>query len=95
VIVLEEGLHGIIRQSTVSLAVNRNLPVIPSVQAVASAEPNAAIRGRQDGPDVVIRQTLLDRNRGGSEVAKTVEAIKSGNPNIAFTVLKEPCNVIA
>ena len=88
-IVLKKGLHGIIRQSTVSLAVNRNLPVFPSVQAIVSAKPDAAIPGRQNGPDGGVGQTLLHGNRGDGEVAKTVEAITRGDPNIAFTILKE------
>ena len=80
-------------QSTASLAVNRNLPVLPSVQAIDSAKPNAAIPGRQNGHNVGIRQTLLHRNRGDGEVAKAVEAISGGYPNIAFTILKETYNV--
>jgi hypothetical protein len=75
--------------------VNRNLPVVPSVQAIISAKPNAAISGRYDGPNNRVRQTLFHRNRGDSEGAKAVEAIFCGDPKIAFTVLKEFCNVIA
>src|SRR5262249_51386857 len=44
-----------------ALAVNRNLPVIPSVQAVTGAEPDAAIPGCQNGPDDGRRQTLVHR----------------------------------
>ena len=77
------------------LAVNRHLPVIPSVQAIGSAKPNAAIPGRQDGPNNGTRQTLLDRYCGDGKVAKTVEAVGSGDPNIAFPIFKEPVNSIA
>jgi hypothetical protein len=38
---------------------------------------------------------LLDRDRGNGEVAKAVETIIGGDPNIAFTILKETCNGIA
>jgi hypothetical protein len=107
VIILTEGLHGIIWQSTTgylapaprgscaSFAVNGNLPVIPSVQAFVSAKPNAAIPGRQDGTYGGARQALLDRNCGDGEVAKSVEAIRGSYPNIAFAILKEICNLIA
>src|ERR1700730_8931664 len=77
VIGLIEGVHIIIGQST-SLAVNRNLPVIPSVQAITRAEPNATIPRRQNGRNEVIRQTLRDRNCRDGEVAKAVETIVSG-----------------
>jgi hypothetical protein len=46
VIILRQRIHDIIRQSTVSLAVNCNLPVVPSVQAIPGAKPDAAIPGR-------------------------------------------------
>jgi hypothetical protein len=94
-IVLKDGIHGVIRQSTVSLAVNRNLPVIPSVQAIRSAKPNAAILGCENGPNEGVRQTLLARNRSHREVANAVDAIPGGHPNIAFTILKEIVNEIA
>ena len=45
--------------------------------------------------NVIIRQTLLDGNRGDGEVAKAVEAIIGGDPNIAFTILKETVDEIA
>src|SRR6266700_1656776 len=69
-LILKEGLHKIIRQSTASLAVNRNFAVLPSVQARTRSKPNAAISGRQYVPNVGISQTLLDRNRGDREIAK-------------------------
>src|SRR5277367_5702037 len=50
-IILEERVR-IIRQSTASLAIDRNLPVIPSVQAITRSQPNAAVPGRQDRPNV-------------------------------------------
>src|SRR5271166_4704893 len=77
------------RKQPPSLAVNRNLPVIPSVQAINRAKPNAAISGRQNGPGFGIRQTLFDGNGGDGEVAKAIDAIRSGYPNIAFAILKE------
>jgi len=93
--VLEEGLHGIIRQSTGSLPENRNLPVLPSVQTVNCAKPNAAIAGRQDGNNCGIRQTLFHRTRGDGEVSKTVESVKGDYPNIALTIFKEPSSEIS
>jgi hypothetical protein len=94
-IILKERIHVIIRQSTTSLAVNRNLPVVPSVQAIPSAKPDAAIPVRQDGHNGSIGQTLLYRNRGDGNVSKAVEAIYGGDPNIAFAILEEPLDVIA
>ncbi len=93
-IILKEG-GCIVWQSAVSLAVDRNLAVIPSVQAIGSTEPNAAIPGRQDRPNAGIGQTLLDRNRRDGEVSKAVEAIQGGDPDIAFTILKETSNGVA
>ena len=37
---------------------------------------------------------MLYRNGGDNGVAKTVEAIEGGDPNIAFTILKESLDVI-
>src|SRR5271166_1279829 len=95
VIVLKEGPHPIVRQSTASLSVNRNLAVVPFVQAVKSAKPNAPIPGRQYRPNPGIGQTLLHGDRGDGEFAKAVKAIMSGYPNIAFTIFKEAVNEIA
>jgi len=94
-IVHKEGMHVVVWQSTASLAVNRSVPVIPSVQARTCSKPNTAISGRQYGPNVGTRQTLLDRNRGDREISKVVEAITGRNPNSAFTILEEPINEIA
>src|SRR5580692_5375236 len=72
--VLKEGIH-IAQQSAASFPINRNPPIVPLVQAIESAQPNAAIPGRQDGPNGAVgRQTLLRRDRGDGEVAKAVEA---------------------
>src|SRR5580693_7013751 len=57
-VVLKEGLHILIRQTT-PLVVNRNLPVVPPVQAMNRAKPNAAIARRQNRPSPAIRQALL------------------------------------
>src|ERR1700674_1078220 len=70
--VLIEGLDRIIGQSACGLAINSNAAIIPPVQALSSAEPDAAIPGRENGFNRGIRQTLLDRNRGDCEVAKAV-----------------------
>src|SRR5215468_10112294 len=74
---------------------NRNLPVLPPVQAAASAEPDAAIPVGQNGPYGVIRQPLLDSKRGDGEVAKAVEAIIGSDPDSTFPILKECVNVFA
>src|SRR5580700_231326 len=73
-LVLKEGLDGVIRQPAASLAVNSDLPVLPPVQAFTSAKPNAAISGRQDGPNSGNRQALFTGNCRDREVAKAVEA---------------------
>src|SRR5580693_6896231 len=46
-VVLKEGIHIIVRQSNASLMINRGLPVIPSVQAIIRAKPDAAVVGCQ------------------------------------------------
>src|SRR5271166_5275833 len=94
-VILKQGPHHIVRQSTAPLAVDRNLPVIPPVQSIASAKPNAAIPGRQDGPDGGARQTLFDRNRGDGDVAKAVEASAGGEPNVTCAILKNAINKVA
>jgi hypothetical protein len=94
-VVLKEGTHHIIRQSTTPLAVDRDLPVIPPVQAIASAKPNAAIPGHQNRTYRGIRQTLFHRNRGDRDVAKSVEAITGGDPNVTFAILKKAVNNVA
>src|SRR6266566_283957 len=94
-IVLKKGLHGVVWQPSSSLAVDRDLPVIPSVQAVVGAKPNAAVPIRKDGLNICIRQTLVHRNRGDSEIAKAIEAINCSDPNIALTILKKTLNEIA
>src|SRR5271166_523454 len=92
-IVLEQRPDGVIRQS-ISLAVNRNLPVLPSVQTIERAKPDTAVPSRQNGPNESTGQTLFDRNRGHGIVAEAVEAIRGRYPNIAFTILKEGQNEI-
>src|SRR5215469_4344769 len=49
---------------------NRDLPVIPSVQAAIGAEPNASISVRQNSSDSGTRQTLLHGKHGDGKVAK-------------------------
>jgi hypothetical protein len=93
-IVLKERIHVIIRQSTAPFAVNGNLSVVPSVQAIPSAKPDAAIPGRQHGHNGSVGQTLLYGNRWDGEVTKAVEAIYRGDPNIALAILEEPLDVI-
>jgi hypothetical protein len=92
--VLKEGVY-IAQQSPASLPINRSPPFIPSVQPIESAKPNGAIPGRQDGPNGAAGQNLLHRDRWDGKVAKAAEAITSGDPDIAFTILKEACNEIA
>src|SRR5262249_15233811 len=78
-----------------ALAENRNLPVIPSVQAAISAEPDASIPVCKNGPDNGMRQTLVHSKCGDSEIAKAVEPVSGSYPNIAFTILKESGNGLA
>jgi hypothetical protein len=88
-VVLKEGPHAIIRQSTASFAVYGNLAVLPSVQAIDSPQPNAAIPRREDGRNSGTRQTLRDGSRGDREVSKAVEATTRGDPNVALPIFKE------
>jgi hypothetical protein len=54
---------------------NRDLTVIPSVQAAIGAEPNASIPVRQNRSDSGTRQSLLHGKRGDGKVAKAVKAV--------------------
>src|SRR5580704_7017512 len=100
-IILKQRLDEIVRQSTsgyglsACLTVDRNTAIIPAVQAIIRAQPHAAIPGREDGLHGGIRQTLLQRNRWYSELAKAVEAIQRGDPDVALTILKKVLDVIA
>src|SRR5271154_5993125 len=49
--ILKERIHYIVRQSTASLAVDSNPPIVPSVQTIPCAKPDAAIPVRQDRHD--------------------------------------------
>ena len=93
--ILKDGLHGIIRQATLALAIDRNAPVAPSVQAITGAQPHAAIPRRQDGPYERIGQPLLHGNRGDGDLAKTIEAATGRDPDIAFTILEQTVDEIA
>src|SRR5215469_14820475 len=54
---------------------NRDLPVIPPVQAAIGAEPNASIPVRQNRSDSGTRQSLLHGKRGDGKVAKPVKTV--------------------
>src|ERR1700761_7097395 len=62
-IILIEGLQIVLRQS-ISRSIDRNLPIVPSVQAIRRAHPDAAILGCKNGGDEDVGQTRLGRNRG-------------------------------
>src|SRR5271163_2591694 len=47
-VILKQGMGAILRQP-VALAVNRYQARVPSVQAIARANPNATVPGSQDG----------------------------------------------
>src|SRR5215831_18640952 len=76
-----------------SSAIDRDLAVIPSIQAIAAANPDAAIPGGQDG-SIAGRQTLLRSNRGDRVVPKTVQTVEGRYPDAAFSVLKETSDPI-
>src|SRR5262245_30376229 len=67
---------------------NRNLSIVPSVQATTSRQPNASIPVCQNRLYRVIRQPLAHSKPGDSKVAKAVQAIIGSYPNIPFTILK-------
>src|ERR1700739_4708198 len=94
-IILKKALRRIIGQSTVFLAVNRNLIAIPPVQTSRRANPNAATHVCLDRPEHGTGQTLLDRKHRDRKVAEAIKAIRRGYPNIAFPILKEIENGIA
>src|ERR1700750_2391465 len=76
-------------------AVSRNLPVNPSVQAVACGEPNASVPVRQNGDGLVTQQTLSCGKRRHGKVAKAVEAVGRSHPDVALAILKEVVDVSA
>src|SRR4029077_1433843 len=84
-----------LRRKPVKFSVSGNLPVVPPVQARIGGNPNAAIPVGQDRPDNGIGQALFLGERGHSKVTKSVEALPSGYPNIAFAILKERFRDIA
>src|SRR5580658_469973 len=55
--------------------VRNDLPVSPSVQGTIGADPDAAIPGRQYGPNDGVRQTLLHRERADGQAVKAVESV--------------------
>ena len=104
-IVLKKGVHLVIRQPIAcdvpprhhlcaSLTVSRDVPFVPSVQAIIRAEPHGSIGRRENGRHATAGQTFLERNRRDGEFAKAVEAINGRDPHIAFAVLKESGNGI-
>src|SRR5262249_53709425 len=74
---------------------NRDLPVLPSVQAATSGKPDASIPGRQDRSYDGARQTLVHSQRSDRKVAEAVEATRRRYPNTAFTILKERVDIFA
>ena len=73
---------------------NRDLSVVPSVQAAKGSKPNASVLVSQNGRNE-IRQTLFRSSGGGGKVAKAVKAVDGGYPNIAFMILEDSMNGIA
>src|SRR5262249_47768251 len=89
-IILKERMRSVSIEVAVGSAGagNRNLTVIPSVQSTISGEPNASVPVSQNGPYVVIRKPLSCSEGRDGKIAKAVEAISGGHPDIAFTILK-------
>src|SRR5262249_29391102 len=69
-------------------AVNRDVPAIPSAQAIKRAKPDAAISGRENRPRSGTRQTLIRGHRADREIAKAIEAGLRRDPDVAFTILE-------
>src|SRR4030095_10389575 len=78
-----------------SLAINRNLSFIPSIQAVSRAQPKTAIAGGENGKDPSAGETLLFGEGWDGKVAKLVQAISGRHPNIALAILEERENRLA
>src|SRR5262249_39310188 len=62
----------------------------PLAQAIKGAKPHAAISGRENRPGSGTRQTLIRGNRSDREIAKAIEAVFGGDPDVAFTIFKHP-----
>src|SRR5262249_49848197 len=76
-------------------AKNRDASAIPSAQAAKSAEPHAAIPRRENGPRRCTRQALIGGNRSDGEIAKDVEAVLRRDPDVSFTIFKNPRDEVA
>src|SRR4030095_11448465 len=72
-----------------SLAINRNLSFIPSIQAVSRAQPKTDIAGGENGKDPSAGETLLFGEGWDGKIAKLVQAIAGRHPNIALAILEE------
>src|SRR5262249_31538374 len=74
---------------------NRELSILPPVQATSSSEPNTSIPVSKNGRDAGVRQTLLRSQRDYGKFAKAIETFIGSDPKIALTVLKNGCNACA
>ena len=93
-IVLKDRLRRIIRQST-RLAEDGHVSVIPPVQTIGGANPNAAISRCQHGPDIIAGQALFHGNGGDGELSEAVQSSIGGGPDIALTVFKKTEDEVA
>src|SRR5262249_49804260 len=82
-------------KAAASFAVDSDLSVNPSVQAIRCAEPDAAIPSRQHRHNSVTGQPLSLGDPGNRELVKTVKTFVGSCPDVSLMVLKDTGNAIA
>src|SRR5581483_4203800 len=93
-LVFEQGQSIRIRKS-LSGAINGDLAVLPSVQTIQCAKPDAPVAGVQYRADIRVGQALFFGDGRNRELTKTVETIPGANPDIGLAILEQAQNVIA
>src|SRR5262245_21430242 len=79
------------RSGPTGMPIHGRLLRIPPGQApISRAEPHAAIPGSKNGCAKSIGRALARRKPWGGELAKSVEAIVGGNPDIPFAIFVDP-----
>src|SRR5262249_5941818 len=76
-----------------AMSIDSELPVTPFAQVIA-IHPHAPVPRGQHGP-AGPRQTFASGKRGNGKVPKTIEAAGGGDPDVAFTILKQAETAVA
>jgi hypothetical protein len=80
----------------VGSTVDRHLSLIPNPQTIFGAHPNTSISARRHrAPTGSHSETFMFGVRRDRVVAKTIEPVQGGDPNITFAIFEQRHNVIA